>query len=92
MSPGASAPSPLLPEWQLSFLPGPQCRLGRQQWLFLKSLLHSDFPPGTRISVYILDTQTHCRFSSFTESSSVKVWGPAVIVEVDSRSCLVRSQ
>lgn len=92
MALGASAPPPLLPEWQLSFLPGPQCRLGHQQWLFVKRLLRSDFPPGTRISVYILDTQVHCCFSSFTGSSRVKVWGPEVTIEVDSWSCLVRSQ
>lgn len=28
------------------------------------------------IGVYILDTQMHCWFSSFTGRSSVKVWGP----------------
>lgn len=83
---GAASPSPLLPESQLSFLPGPHCRLGLQQLLFMKFLLPSESPPGTPISVYTLDSQRHWCFFPSWGASVLKFGVQRVTLEVNSWS------
>lgn len=49
-----------------------------------KFLLHSDFPPGAPISVYILDSQMHRCFFPSWGASVLKFGAQRVTLEVNS--------